>query len=36
MHVGHINVDGQKMSKSLGNFILAKDLIAKYGSNAIR
>jgi cysteinyl-tRNA synthetase len=36
MHVGHINVNGQKMSKSLGNFIFAKDLIAEYGSNAVR
>lgn len=24
MHVGHLNVDNEKMSKSLGNFILAK------------
>jgi cysteinyl-tRNA synthetase len=36
MHSGHINVNNVKMSKSLNNFILAKDLIAKYGSNAIR
>lgn len=27
MHNGHINVEGVKMSKSLGNFILAKDFI---------
>ena len=27
MHVGHININGQKMSKSLNNFILAKDIL---------
>lgn len=36
MHNGHINLDGEKMSKSLGNFILAKDFIKKYESNVIR
>ena len=36
MHNGHINLDGEKMSKSLGNFILAKDFINKYNSNIIR
>lgn len=36
MHNGHINLDGEKMSKSLGNFILAKDFIKKYNSNIIR
>lgn len=36
MHVGFINVDNQKMSKSLGNVVLAKDAIEKYGGNAIR
>ena len=36
MHNGHINLDGEKMSKSLGNFILAKDFIKKYDSNVIR
>lgn len=36
MHVGHVNIDNQKMSKSLNNFILAKDLLNKYDSNIIR
>ena len=36
MHNGHINLDGEKMSKSLGNFILAKDFIEKYDSNVVR
>ena len=36
MHNGHINLDGEKMSKSLGNFILAKDFIKKYDSNVVR
>jgi cysteinyl-tRNA synthetase len=36
MHNGHINVDGTKMSKSLGNFILAKDFIKEYDSNSIK
>lgn len=36
MHNGHINVDGIKMSKSLGNFILAKDFIKNYNSNIVK
>jgi cysteinyl-tRNA synthetase len=36
MHNGFINMGEEKMSKSLGNVMLAKDLIAKYGGNAIR
>ena len=36
MHNGHIMVNGQKMGKSLGNFILAKDLRDKYSANVIR
>src|SRR5574344_602977 len=36
MHNGHINVDGIKMSKSLGNFILAKDFIKMYSPNVIK
>lgn len=36
MHVGHININGQKMSKSLNNFILAKDILEQYDHNAIR
>ena len=31
-----LNIDNEKMSKSLGNFILGKDLIAKYGSQVVR
>lgn len=36
MHNGHINIDNQKMSKSLGNFILAKDFIKEHTSNVIK
>lgn len=33
---GHINVEGVKMSKSLGNFILAKDFIKNHKPNVIK
>ncbi|MGN1338460.1 MAG: cysteine--tRNA ligase [Candidatus Coprovivens sp.] len=36
MHNGHVMVNGVKMSKSLGNFILAHDLLEKYSANVIR
>lgn len=36
MHNGHINVDGEKMSKSLNNFILAKDFINLHKANVIK
>jgi cysteinyl-tRNA synthetase len=36
MHNGMLNIDGEKMSKSLGNVMLAKDVIAKIGANATR
>ncbi len=36
MHVGFININNTKMSKSLGNTVLAKDVIEKYGGNVIR
>ena len=36
MHNGFINVDNVKMSKSLGNVILANDYISLYGGNVIR
>jgi len=36
MHNGHVMVNGVKMSKSLGNFILAKDLLKKHSANVIR
>lgn len=36
MHNGHINIDNEKMSKSLGNFILAKEFIKKHSANEIK
>lgn len=36
MHNGFINVDGEKMSKSLGNFKTVRDLLQKYHGEAIR
>lgn len=36
IHNGHINVEGVKMSKSLGNFILAKDFIKNHKPNVIK
>ena len=36
MHNGHVMVEGQKMSKSLGNFITAHELLEKYSANIIR
>ena len=36
MHCGFILMNNEKMSKSLGNIVLAKDAIAKFGGNAIR
>lgn len=36
IHNGHINVEGVKMSKSLGNFILAKDFIQNHEANVIK
>jgi methionyl-tRNA synthetase len=33
---GFINIDGQKMSKSLGNVVSPYDLTAKYGVDAVR
>ena len=36
MHNGHINVEGIKMSKSLGNFILAKDFIKDKNANTVK
>lgn len=36
MHNGMVNIDGEKMSKSLGNVIWAKDMIAQIGGNILR
>lgn len=36
MHNGFINMDGEKMSKSLGNIISAKDMIEKVGGIVTR
>lgn len=36
VHNGMININGDKMSKSLGNVLWAKDMIAAYGGNVIR
>ena len=33
---GHVNVDGKKMGKSLGNAIAPKEIISKYGVDAFR
>lgn len=33
---GFINIDGQKMSKSLGNIINPYDLVKEYGTDAVR
>lgn len=33
---GHIYINGKKMSKSTGNFLILSDAIRKYGVNAIR
>lgn len=36
MHVAMLNVDGEKMSKSLGNFWTIRDVLQKHHSEAIR
>jgi L-cysteine:1D-myo-inositol 2-amino-2-deoxy-alpha-D-glucopyranoside ligase len=36
MHVGMVEYQGEKMSKSLGNLVLARDLLNDYSSDAIR
>jgi len=36
VHVGLVNVEGKKMSKSLNNFITIKDLLNKYNAETIR
>ncbi|WP_201536267.1 cysteine--tRNA ligase [Psychrobacter immobilis] len=36
MHVGFINVDGEKMSKSLGNFATIRDVISYFHPETVR
>lgn len=36
MHNAMMNIKGEKMSKSLGNVILAKDAIKEYGADVVR
>jgi cysteinyl-tRNA synthetase len=36
MHVGFINVDGEKMSKSLGNFFTIREVMAQYLPETVR
>ncbi len=36
MHVGLLNVDGEKMSKSLNNFFTIQDVLKKYSAEVIR
>ena len=36
MHNGFINIDDEKMSKSLGNFFLIRDVLAKFDAETIR
>lgn len=36
MHNGYINIDNQKMSKSLGNFFTVRDIRKQYDSEVIR
>lgn len=36
MHNGYVNIDGEKMSKSLGNFRTVRDLLGKYNGEVLR
>lgn len=36
MHAGHLNVNSEKMSKSLGNFMTIRDILQHYPSEAVR
>jgi len=36
LHFGFLNINNQKMSKSLGNFFTARDILKKYSAEAIR
>ena len=35
-HVAMVRMDGEKMSKSLGNMVFVRDLLAKYSASALR
>lgn len=36
IHNGMVNIDGSKMSKSVGNVLWAKDFVEEYGSDLVR
>ncbi len=36
LHFGFLNIDNEKMSKSLGNFFTARDILKKYPKEAVR
>ena len=36
MHNGHLNVDNEKMSKSLGNFFTIRDVLQRYDGETVR
>lgn len=36
MHNGMLNINNEKMSKSLGNFVLGKDIIDRFGGQVLR
>ncbi|MDI3533722.1 MAG: cysteinyl-tRNA synthetase [Thermosediminibacterales bacterium] len=36
MHVGYLNIDNEKMSKSLGNFLTVREALRKYDPEVIR
>jgi cysteinyl-tRNA synthetase len=36
MHNGYINIDNEKMSKSLGNFVLVHDIIKRHNPQVLR
>jgi cysteinyl-tRNA synthetase len=36
LHFGFLNINKEKMSKSLGNFFTAREVLAKYSAEAIR
>lgn len=36
MHVGYLNIDNQKMSKSLGNFFTVRDILKQYEPEVLR